>query len=114
MNWRVAEEIDLDACNYERYIVTMIQTFRHDGLKRYFETGNPKGLTAEMAKRIQVRLNVLNRAKELKDIALPGFGFHPLKGDREGEHSISVTGNYRMTFRFERGDVLDLNLEDYH
>jgi hypothetical protein len=51
---------------------------------------------------------------ELKDTALPGFGFHPLKGDRKGEYAITVTGNYRMTFRFENGDVLDLNLEDYH
>jgi len=92
----------------------MIRTFKHDGLRRYFETGNPKGLAADMAKRIQIRLNLLNRARELRDIALPGFGFHPLKGDRKGEYAISVSGNYRMTFRFESGDVLDLNLEDYH
>jgi proteic killer suppression protein len=92
----------------------MIRTFKHDGLRRYFETGNPKGLAADMAKRIQTRLNLLNRARELRDIALPGFGFHPLKGDRKGEYAIGVSGNYRMTFRFESGDVLDLNLEDYH
>jgi proteic killer suppression protein len=67
-----------------------------------------------MEKKIQIRLNVLNRAKELKDLALPGLGFHPLKGDRKGEYAITVTGNYRMTFRFEKGDVLDLTLEDYH
>ena len=67
-----------------------------------------------MLKKIQIRLNVLNRAKELKDVALPGLGFHPLKGDRKGEYAITVTGNYRMTFRFEKGDVVDLNLEDYH
>ena len=67
-----------------------------------------------MIKRIQIRLNVLDRAKELRDIALPGFDFPPLKGDRKGEYAISVTGNSRMTFRYEGGDVLDLNLEDYH
>lgn len=44
----------------------------------------------------------------------PGFGFHPLRGDRKGEYAISVTGNSRMAFRFQGGDVLDLNLEDYH
>jgi toxin HigB-1 len=67
-----------------------------------------------MAKRIQIRLNVLNRAKELRDLNLPGLDLHPLKGDRKGEYALTVTGNYRLTFRFENGDVLDLNLEDYH
>jgi toxin HigB-1 len=106
--------ISLDECNYVRYNVTMIRTFKHSALRRYFETGDPKGLAAEMAKRIQIRLNVLNRARELRDIALPGFDFHPLKGNRKAEYAIGVTGNYRMTFRFDSGDVLDLSLEDYH
>jgi len=67
-----------------------------------------------MKKRIQIRLNALHRAKELRDLDLPGFGFHSLKGDRRGGFAITVSGNYRLTFRFERGDVLDLKLEDYH
>jgi toxin HigB-1 len=92
----------------------MIRTFKHAGLKRYFETGKAKGIPADMAKRIQTRLNVLNRARELRDLNLPGFGFHALKGDRKGEYALTVTGNYRLTFRFENSDVLDLNLEDYH
>jgi proteic killer suppression protein len=92
----------------------VIRTFKHAGLKRYFETGKPKGIPTEMAKRIQIRLNVLNRAKELRDLNLPGLDFHPLKGDRKGEYALTVTANYRLTFRFESGDVLDLNLEDYH
>ena len=92
----------------------MIRTFKHAGLKRYFETGKAKGIPADMAKRIQTSLNVLNRARELRDLNLPGFGFHALKGDRKGEYALTVTGNYRLTFRFENSDVLDLNLEDYH
>jgi proteic killer suppression protein len=92
----------------------MIRTYKHAGLKRYFETGKAKGIPADMAKRIQTRLNVLNRARELRDLNLPGFGFHALKGDRKGEYALTVTGNYRLTFRFENSDVLDLNLEDYH
>ena len=92
----------------------MIRTFKHAGLKRYFETGKAKGIPADMAKRIQTRLNVLNRARELRDLNLPGFGFHALKGDRKGEYALTVTGNYRLTFRFDNSDVLDLNLEDYH
>ena len=92
----------------------MIRTFKHAGLKRYFETGKAKRIPADMAKRIQTRLNVLNRARELRDLNLPGFGFHALKGDRKGEYALTVTGNYRLTFRFENSDMLDLNLEDYH
>jgi proteic killer suppression protein len=92
----------------------MIRTFKHAGLKRYFETGKAQGIPADTAKRIQTRLNVLNRARELRDLNLPGFGFHALKGDRKGEYALTVTGNYRLTFRFENSDVLDLNLEDYH
>lgn len=92
----------------------MIRTFKHGGLKRYFETGKPKGIRADMASRLQARLNVLNRARELRDLNLPGFGFHSLKGDRKGQYAMTVTANYRLTFRFENGDVLDLNLEDYH
>ena len=92
----------------------MIRTFKHSGLKQYFEDGSPKNLPADMVKKIQVRLNVLNRARELRDVALPGLGFHPLKGDRKREYAITITVNYRLTFRFEDGDVVDLNLEDYH
>ena len=65
-----------------RYIVTMIRTFKHSGLKRYFETGDPKGLAAEMAKRIQIRLNVLNRAKELRDIARIGLSSAQRRSER--------------------------------
>ncbi len=92
----------------------MIRTFKHAGLKRYFDTGKVKGIPADMAKRIQVRLNVLNRARDVRDLNLPGFGFHSLRGDRKGEYALTVTANYRLTFRFENNDVLDLNLEDYH
>ena len=67
-----------------------------------------------MVDRIRIRLNVLNRARELRDLNLPGLGFHPLKGDRKGEFAITVTGNYRITFKFEAGDVFEVNLEDYH
>ena len=92
----------------------MVRTFQHAALKRYFETGNPQGIPSEMVKRIQIRLNALNRARELRDFNLPGFDFHSLKATRKGKYSIRVTGNYRLTFRFQNGDVLDLNLEDYH
>jgi len=45
---------------------------------------------------------------------LPGWNLHSLKGQRKGEYAIRVTGNYRLTFRFENGEANDVNLEDYH
>jgi toxin HigB-1 len=92
----------------------VIETFKHAGLKRYFTTGSPKGIPSGMIDRIRIRLNVLNRARDLRDMNLPGLGFHPLKGDRKGEFAITVTGNYRITFKFQGGDVFDVNLEDYY
>ena len=67
-----------------------------------------------MVKRIRVRLNALDRAKELRDVDLPGFDLHPLKGRRKGEYAIAVNANFRLTFTLEAGDVRELNLEDYH
>jgi proteic killer suppression protein len=95
-------------------VLHVIKTFRHKGLRRYFETGEPKEIPSEMRNRIRIRLNVLDRAREIRDLDLPGFDFHALRGDRKHEFALRVSGNYRLTFRFESGDVLDLNLEDYH
>jgi len=95
-------------------VLQLIRFFRHGGLKRYFETGGVRGLSGDIVKRIRVRLNVLDRARTLKDVDLPGLSFHALKGGRKGEYAIAVTGNFRLTFRMQYGDVLDLNLEDYH
>jgi toxin HigB-1 len=59
-------------------------------------------------------LDVLNAAQELVDIDAHGFNLHRLKGDRQGEWAISVSGNWRITFTFAKGDVHGVNLEDYH
>jgi proteic killer suppression protein len=48
------------------------------------------------------------------DMNLPGYGFHPLKGDRKGDYAVSISGNWRMTFRFEGEHAADVDLEDYH
>lgn len=95
-------------------VTIVIQSFRHNGLKRFFERGKAKGIPADMAARLRIRLDFLNRAAILEDVNLPGWSLHSLKGQRKGEYAITVTGNYRLTFRFENGDVRDVNLEDYH
>lgn len=92
----------------------MIKSFRHKGLKAFFENGNRRGISPGLAARIGRRLDVLNAALRLGDIDAHGFDLHRLKGDRKEQWSISVSGNWRITFRFAKGDVFDINLEDYH
>ncbi len=92
----------------------MIQNFRHRGLRRFFETGSTAGIQPQFAKRLQVILTYLDAAVGTQDMALPGFRLHPLKGRRKGVWSVWVSGNWRVTFRFENEDAFDVNLEDYH
>lgn len=97
-----------------QYNWDVIKTFRHKGLTELFETGSSRSVPADMRERIQRRLDVLDAASTIKGVKVPGFNLHPLKGNRAGEWAITVTGNYRITFRFENGDALDVYLEDYH
>ena len=92
----------------------MIGSFRHKGLKEFFETGNKRGIRPELVSRLGRRLDVLEAALELNDIDAHGFNLHRLKGNRQGEWAISVSGNWRITFRFVNGEALDVKLEDYH
>jgi toxin HigB-1 len=92
----------------------MIKSFRHKGLKRFFETGDQRGIPAQFANRIRRQLDVINAAKIIDDIDLPGFELHELKGSRKGTWSIKVSGNWRITFEFRNGDAYNVDLEDYH
>ncbi|SFO03115.1 type II toxin-antitoxin system RelE/ParE family toxin [Xenorhabdus japonica] len=92
----------------------MIKSFKHKGLKKFFDTGSAVGIDAKQAKKISVRLSVLDLAKDIKDIDVPGFFLHPLTGDKKGQWAITVTGNWRITFEFTDGDVYVVNYEDYH
>ncbi|WP_440488715.1 type II toxin-antitoxin system RelE/ParE family toxin [Serratia nevei] len=90
----------------------MIRSFTHKGLKKFFETGSTAGIDAKQAKKIALRLSVLDLAKVIDDVDLPGFFLHPLTGARSGQWS--VTGNWRITFELVEGDVYIVNYEDYH
>jgi proteic killer suppression protein len=92
----------------------VIKSFRHKGLKRLFETGERRGVAPELANRLRRQLDVLNRARSTTDMNLPGYRLHRLKGDRAGTWSVSVSGNWRITFTFEGTDAFDVDLEDYH
>ena len=92
----------------------MIKSFRHGGLKEFFETGSKRGIPPELAARIARRLDVLEAAQRLTDIDAHGFNLHRLKGKRQGAWALSVSGNWRITFGFANGEVEDIDLEDYH
>jgi proteic killer suppression protein len=92
----------------------MIQSFRHKGLRRLFEHGEKKGIRADYVEKIENILAVLNRARGVEDMNLPGFWLHPLKGELAGFHAVTVRANYRVTFRFDNGDAFDVDFIDYH
>ena len=95
-------------------IDSLIRSFRHRGLRRLYERDDPSRIAADQLDRITLALADLDAAGKPSDLDLPGYRLHPLRGDRRGLWSISITGNWRMTFRFEAGDVYDVDLVDYH
>jgi proteic killer suppression protein len=92
----------------------VIRSFRHKGLERFFTKSERRGIDAKQAERIRRILDRLDAAVRPEDLNLPGYKFHGLKGDRKGVYSVWVSGNWRITFRFEAGDAVYVNLEDYH
>ena len=92
----------------------MIGTFRHKGLARFFRKGDLRGVPAQSAARMERMLDRLDVCRVPAEMDLPGYRWHPLKGQRQGEYAVSVSGNWRVTFRFDGDDATDVNLEDYH
>ena len=92
----------------------MIQSVRHKGLKRFIEDDDRSKLPADMLDRIQNMLTALNDATAIEDLERPSYRLHQLKGDLKGHYAITVHANWRLTFRFEDGEVLDLDFVDYH
>ena len=88
----------------------MIRRFRHRGLKRMYERGDPSRVGPALADRVALALADLDDARKPSDLDLPGYRLHPLKG----YWSISISGNWRVIFRFEDGDAYDVDLIDYH
>ncbi len=92
----------------------MIRSFRHRGLRALYDGGSARRVAPEHVERLRDILAVLDRARRAEDMALPGFRLHALKGRLRGHHAVSVSGNWRVTFRFEQGEVVDVDYLDYH
>lgn len=92
----------------------MILSFAHKGLESFFTKGSYRGIPAQYAPRMERMLDRLDAAIVPEDMDLPGFKFHQLKGVRKGVYSVTVSGNWRMTFQFNGDNAIEVDLEDYH
>ena len=88
--------------------------FTHRGLQRLYERGDARRLDRRFLTRIRRILTALDEATEPHQMNLPGWGLHPLRGDRAGQWSVQVSGNWRIVFRFDKGEAVDIDLTDYH
>jgi proteic killer suppression protein len=92
----------------------MIKSFKHKGLKKFFESGITKGIQAAHSNKLRMQLTALDTATNIDDIDIPGYQLHKLQGNQKVRWSISVNGNWRITFDFSESNVYIVNYEDYH
>ncbi|MEC8428289.1 MAG: type II toxin-antitoxin system RelE/ParE family toxin [Pseudomonadota bacterium] len=92
----------------------MIKSFKHKELRAFFETGSTRGIQSKHANKLRMQLAAIDTAYSIDDLDIPGYRLHPLKGARKDLWSITVNGNWRITFEFENGNAYIVNYEDYH
>ena len=99
---------------YRLTLAAMIKSFQHKGLRGFYETGTTRGIRADHAKRLSRMLQFMDRATLPGDLDLPGWRLHPLKGELSEYWSLSVSGNWRVIFRFVGSDIELVDYLDYH
>ena len=92
----------------------MIRSFRHKGLRRFFEKGSKSGIQAQHENRLRLMLSRLDDATQVQDMGAPGWELHALKGALKGRWAVWVDGNTRLTFTFHDKDAALVDYEDYH
>ena len=92
----------------------MIRSFKHRGLKRLYQLGDPRGIRPDLLDRVEDILTRLDNAETAQAMNLPGYRLHRLKGDLKGLWSVTVSANWRVVFRFADEDAFDVDLIDYH
>jgi toxin HigB-1 len=92
----------------------MIRSFRHKGLKRFFDDDDRSKLRQDLITRIAEILAVIDATETVEQIGRPSFRLHALKGDLKGFWAVTVRANWRIVFRFANGDAFDVDLTDYH
>jgi toxin HigB-1 len=92
----------------------MIGSFKHKGLRDFFQTGSARRLNVQNSDRVRRILLALEAASRPEDLNLPGFRFHALSGKLAGRFAVNASGNWRITFGWDGRNVVDVDLEDYH
>jgi proteic killer suppression protein len=92
----------------------MIKTFKHKGLERFFLKGTTAKINASHIKRLRLVIGKLNTSVSINDMDFPGSNLHPLKGEKKGSWAVSISGNWRVTFRFDNENAYDVDYLDYH
>ena len=87
---------------------------KHKGLRELFERERSARLPEHLVARIRNILGMLEATRSSRDMDVPGFRLHPLKGRRAGQWSVRVSGNWRIVFRFDSGEAVDVDFVDYH
>jgi proteic killer suppression protein len=104
----------LDICRTRCYTSSVIRSLRHKGLKELFETGRSAAVPAELRKRCLEVLTVLDRANHVREVTGSGFDTHPHPNTNPLRYATKVNGPWRITFQFENGDAIRVDLEQYH
>ena len=92
----------------------MIASFKHRGLKALYEGRTARRVAPEHVRKLLDILGILDRSQRPQDVDLPGIRLHPLKGELKSYHAVTVSGNWRVIFRFDDGNVVDVDYLDYH
>ncbi|MEQ1555272.1 MAG: type II toxin-antitoxin system RelE/ParE family toxin [Gallionella sp.] len=92
----------------------MIKSFKHKGIKVFFETGSRAGIQPHHAKKLRLMLTLLDNARQADDMNVSSWDLHPLTGDLLEHYSVSVNGNWRMTFKFAGENAILVDYQDYH
>ena len=104
----------LDNIHIMSYYIYMIKSFKHKGLRDFYETGCIKGIQAIQEQKIRLILGALDTAKKVEVLNIPAFKLHRLKGDMKNLYSVTVQANWRITFEFKGEDVYVVDYQDYH
>jgi len=92
----------------------MIRSYRHKGLRLFFEKDDSSKLPPDMLQRIDMILSILDAAEDIEGVDVQTFRLHQLKGDLKGVYAVTVRANWRIIFRFDEGDAFDVDFVDYH
>ena len=92
----------------------MIKSFRHRGVEKFFHAGSKAGIQPKHASKLRLQLFALDNARQAGDMNAPGWSLHSLAAELKGHWAVSVSGNWRLTFKFEAEDAVLVDYQDYH